>query len=316
MKFPKLKNKLILAPMEDISNLPFRLLCRKYGCSLAYTQQVSSLALLHNNQKTINLIETNKQDSPVGLQVFGRNPEAIIEATSPYLKNFDILDLNFGCPSKKIVAQGYGSALLKEKDTIYNLISGIKDNIKVPLTVKMRSGFKENEALQLVKVIEEAGACAITIHARTALQGYSGKADWNIIKEVKESVSIPVIGNGDITSPFEAERMLDETKCDYVMIARAAMNNPFIFKQTLHYFKTNKILKQTDEEKVNLFFEYLSLDKNPNLATLKLMAHNFSSGINGSSKLREQITHAKSIDNLVYLMKEFKDNLYKQSISD
>ncbi|MEK6903105.1 MAG: tRNA-dihydrouridine synthase family protein [Nanoarchaeota archaeon] len=292
--FPSLTNKFILAPLEAVTNLPFRLLCRKYGASMAYTQQISALALVRGNQKSLRFAETNEEDKPVGLQLFGRNPDLLVEAALMLHKNFDVIDLNLGCPSKKIVAQGYGAALLQEKEKIQDLIQALVANIPKPITVKMRSGFKKVEALELVRVIEGAGASAITMHARTQEQHYRGKADWNIIKQVKETVSIPVIGNGDVDSPQKALAMLEETGCDYVMIGRGAMHNPKIFADILHYQKTGEIREQTPEEKIQLCMEYADLDKNGSFVRLKQMCQYFTKGIVGGAKLRERLNAAKT----------------------
>jgi len=295
--FPELKNKLILAPMEGVTYLPFRLLCRRYGASLAFTPQTSAIALIRNNEKSIKRIETNSEDKPIGLQLFGRNPDILVEAAKKYGKPFDIIDLNFGCPSKKIVAQGYGSALLKEKDKIFEIVNSLVSNINKPITVKMRSGFKKVEALELVKVIEKAGASAITIHARTQEQKYSGKADWNIIKQAKDSVSIPIIGNGDVTSGALAKEMLKIA--DYCMIGRAAMKNPAIFKQILYYFSTGKEL---EINKLEIFNEYIKLENNFKL--IKLRANDLTKGFEGSSKLRLKLQKAKDIKEVKQLIQK------------
>jgi nifR3 family TIM-barrel protein len=303
MNFPQLKNKLILAPMAEVTNLPFRLLCRKYGASMAYTEQISAKALLEGSEKTLEMIQTNEKDSPIGLQLFGRDPKILLEAAKKYHKPFDIVDLNMGCPSKKIVKEGYGSALLKEKDKIKEIISILVKNIPKPITVKMRSGFKKQEALQLAKIMESAGCSAITIHARTQEQGYSGHADWNLIKQLKENLSIPIIGNGDITDPISAEKMLKETGCDYIMIGRAARNNPYIFKQINHYFKTNEIIKQTPKEKINQLNEYEKLGETK-LKLLKMRAIDFTKGIKGSSKIREKISKIKNLKDIKGLLEK------------
>ncbi|HLD02410.1 MAG TPA: tRNA dihydrouridine synthase DusB [Candidatus Nanoarchaeia archaeon] len=307
MEFPKLKNPLVLAPMADVSHLGFRLLCRRYGAALAYTEQLSSLAIIRDNKKTFELAAVGKDEHPVGVQLFGRNPDVLVDAAKKLEKNFDIIDLNFGCPAKKIVQQGYGSALLKEKDKIHDIIHALVSNIKKPITVKMRSGFKTDEALELVKVIEKAGASAIAIHGRTQEQGYSGKANWDTIKNVKAAVSIPVIGNGDIVDPLSAEKLLNYSKCDYIMIGRAAMCNPWIFKQILTYLETGKIIEQTLKEKISLFFEYLEIDPHVHIRDLRRHAIDFTSGLRGSKEVREQVSRLKERSEMMEIMERFKN---------
>ena len=294
MKFPKLKSKVILAPMEGVSNIPFRVLCKKYGAGMTYTQQLSSIALLRNSEKTVKLADCLKEEKPVGLQLFGRDQDKLLEAAKIYGKKFNVIDLNFGCPSKKIVQQGYGSALLKEKDRVFNIINTLTENLDKPVTVKMRSGFKKVDALELVKIMEKAGASAITLHARTREQGYSGYADWELIKKVKEIVKIPIIGNGDVVDEESAEKMLNETNCDYIMVGRAAMKNPFIFKRINYYLKTGKKLDQKD--KFELFEEYYKLCKKYNLVNLnnlKLIAGYFSYSTENGKEIREKLQKAK-----------------------
>ncbi len=272
---------------------------------MAYTEQLSSLAIIRDNPRTLKLAETNEQDKPIGLQLFGRNPDDLVEAANRLKKDFDVIDLNLGCPSKKIVAQGYGSALLKEKDKVKEIVEALVQGVNKPITVKMRSGFKKVEALELVKVIEQAGASALTIHARTQEQQYRGKADWNVIKQVKQAVSIPVIGNGDVDSPQKAFQLLEETKCDYIMIARAAQHNPMIFKNILQYEKTKELIEQTPQEKINLCFEYAELDKDGSFVRLKQICQYFTKGIRGGAKLREQLNAARSKEEILKLLEEF-----------
>jgi tRNA-dihydrouridine synthase B len=306
MNFPQLKGKVILAPLENVSNIAFRILCRKYGASLAYTQQLSAVALLRGNKKSMKLIKTFPKDKPVGIQLFGRNPKTLLEAAKKYGKNFDLIDLNFGCPSRKIVEQGYGSALLKEKGKVKEIISTLVKGLDKPVTVKMRSGFKKVEALELVKVMEEAGVNAITLHARTREQGYSGKADWELIKKVKAELSIPVIGNGDVVDEESAERLLKETGCDYIMIGRGAMKNPFLFKRINHYLKTGEKLKQ--KSKVELFQEYYELCEKcecVSLSNLKQIAGYFSYGLKGGGKIREQLQKVKSVEEIFGILEKF-----------
>ncbi len=301
--FPKLKNPLILAPMEDVTSLAFRLLCRRYGASMAYTEQTSSIALSRGNETSESRINTNKEDRPVGLQLFGRNEKLLVDVAEKYGKNFDVIDLNFGCPSKNIVNQGYGSALLKEKEKIREIITYMVECLDKPVTVKMRSGFKKVEAVELVKVMENSGVSAITLHARTQEQGYSGKADWEIIKRVKETVSVPVIGNGDVRSGKDALRMLDIT--DYVMIGRAARDNPMIFKQILHYFNTLEELEFSREDRVQIFKDYSKLEHEVKL--LKLRAVDWTKGLRDGATLRDRLQKAKTIEGIKELFNEISD---------
>ena len=303
----KLKNPFVLAPMANYSDLAFRLLCRKYGASLAYTEQVSAIALSKENRKTLNLIKTCSEDKPISLQLSGRNKDILLEVIKKYEKDYDYIDLNFGCPSKKIVKCGYGSALLKEKGYVKELLEHLSSNIKKPLTIKMRSGFKRNESLELVKIMEDY-VDAIAIHARTREQGYTGKADWNIIKEVKENVSIPIIGNGDITSPEKAVEMLEYTKCDYVMIGRAALGNPFIFEQCNDYHKNEKYKKYSLEEKKEIFFDYYKLLKKYDLLNLGLFkgqALEFFKGYKGSKEVKSKIVVSRDINEIIEIVKSF-----------
>ncbi|MBI4159089.1 tRNA dihydrouridine synthase DusB [Candidatus Woesearchaeota archaeon] len=308
MDFPKLKSKLVLAPMADVSTLPFRLLCEKYGAALTYTEQLSSLGIIRENPRTLKLVERSNEEKLVGLQLFGRNSKILLKAALKLEKNFDIIDLNFGCPSKKIVTQGYGSALLREKDRVKKIIETLSNGLEKPVTVKMRSGFKKVEALGLVKIMEEAGASAITIHGRTREQGYSGKADWDIIQQVKEKVNIPVIGNGDVVSGEKAKELLEHTKCDYVMIARAAMNNPMIFDEINYYLKTGKKKILVKEDKVKLFLEYFELCEKydfANVSNLRCTALNFCKGFNGSKELRVRLMKAKDKEKIIEEVERF-----------
>ena len=308
MDFPKLKNKLVLAPMADVSTLPFRLLCQKYGAALTYTEQLSAMAIERENPRTLKLAETSKEEKLVGLQLFGRNPRILLKAAKKLKKNFDIIDLNFGCPSKKIVAQGYGSALLREKDRVKRIIETLSKNLEKPVTVKMRSGFKKVEALELVKIMEEAGVSAITLHGRTKEQGYSGKANWDIIKQIKENVSVPVIGNGDVINGEKAKELLEYSKCDYVMIARAAMNNPMIFDEINYYLKTGKEKTTKKEDKIKLFSEYVELCEKHDfvsVSNLKLTALNFCKGFNGSKYLRVSLMKAKDKEKIIEEVERF-----------
>lgn len=296
--FPQLKGKLILAPMHEITNIAFRLMCKKYGASLVSTELLSANAVARKNNAVMKLALTDKSEKPAVAQLFSQNTENIVKAAKILEKSFDIIDINFGCPSKKIMRQGSGGYLLKRKNKIAEIVMETSLAIKKPLMVKIRSGIDKNNinAVEVAKICEKNGASAITIHARTVEQGYSGKACWGIIKEVKQAVKIPVIGNGDVWNGEDAEEMLGGTNCDYIMIGRASIGNPFIFKQIDHYLTTGKQIFQKKEEKIADFFEYTELCRKFNIFSVKdakLKAQEFTKGMDGSSKLRKKLNSVK-----------------------
>lgn len=311
--FPKLSGKLILAPMHNITNIAFRLMCKKYGVSLVSTELLSANAIARKNNAVLELAKTCKDEKPVVAQIFSQNTENIVKAAKILEnKGFDIIDINFGCPSKKIMAQGSGGALLKRKNKIAEIVSEVSMAVDIPISVKIRSGYDDSSinVVEIAKVCEDAGASAIIIHPRTVKQGYSGKADWNLIKEIKENIKIPVIGNGDVFSEKDAEKMLKETNCDYVMIGRGAIGNPFIFKQINHYLKTGELIVQTKSEKIADYFEYINLAKEFDIFSVKdakLKAQEFTRGFSGSSKLRRELNKIKSWEDINGLMKEMMD---------
>jgi len=320
-KFPTLKSKLILAPMHNITNIAFRIMCKKYGAELVSTELLSANALARDDNLNLKLAVTNKSEGLVCAQIFGQNTENLVKAAKVLEKDtenkkfsvpsnfdkfagFDIIDINFGCPSKKILNQGAGAALLKRKNKIKEIVEEVSKSIKKPITVKIRS----NNAIEIAKICEKAGASAITIHARTVAQGYSGKADWGVIREVKQNVKIPVIGNGDVVDGKSAEKMLKETNCDYIMIGRAAIGNPFIFKQINEYLKTGKEIKQTKKQKISDFFEYIKLAKKYNIFSIsdtKLKAQEFTKGLEGSRELRRKLNSVKSWEEIEKLIRKF-----------
>lgn len=249
----KINNKLILAPMAGVTDLPFRMLCKEQGCGLVCMEMISAKAIQYNNKNTKKLLEMDQSEGPISLQLFGSEPE-IISSIAHQLEplSFDILDLNMGCPMPKIVNNGEGSALMKDPKLVERIISETVRSIEKPVTVKIRKGFDDNSinAVEIARIAEASGAAAVSVHGRTRMEYYSGKADWDIIRQVKEAVSIPVIGNGDVTNPYDAKDMLEETGCDAIMIGRAARGNPWIFRQINEYLTNGVILDKPDIEEV------------------------------------------------------------------
>lgn len=248
-----LKNNLILAPMAGVTDLPFRLLCKEQGAGLLCMEMVSAKAIYFNNKNTEELLTIDDREPPVSLQLFGSDPDIISEmAKKIENRPFSILDINMGCPVPKVVNNGEGSALLKTPDLIEEIVRKVSSAIKKPVTVKVRIGF-ENEPIDIVEIakrIEDAGAAALAVHGRTRQQYYSGTADWDTIRRVKEAITIPVVGNGDVDSPLKAEALIKQTGCDAVMIGRAVRGNPWLFRELNHYFQTGELLGRPSAEEI------------------------------------------------------------------
>ena len=249
----ELENRYILGPMAGVTDLPFRLLCREQGAGLLCMEMVSAKAIYYNNRNTESLLEIHPDEKPVSLQLFGSDPKIMSEMAKRIEERpFAILDINMGCPVPKVVKNGEGSALMKKPKLVYEIVSAIVHAIEKPVTVKIRKGFDDDHvnAVEIARIVEEAGAAAVAVHGRTREQYYSGQADWEIIRQVKEAVSIPVIGNGDVTTPEKAAAMFRETGCDGVMIARGAQGNPWIFSEMTTYEETGVTPPRPDKETI------------------------------------------------------------------
>ena len=249
----ELENNVILGPMAGVTDLPFRLLCREQGAGLVCMEMVSAKAVFYGNRNTKELLQVNPGERPVSLQLFGSDPEVLSDIAARLEEGpYDLFDLNMGCPVPKVVKNGEGSALMKDPKLVERILSSMVRALKKPVTVKIRKGFNDESvnAVEIARIAEGCGAAAVAVHGRTREQYYSGKADWEIIRQVKEAVSIPVIGNGDVDSPEAAKRMLAETGCDWVMVARGAKGNPWIFKRITEYLETGRIPPKPSREEV------------------------------------------------------------------
>lgn len=249
----ELENNVILGPMAGVTDLPFRLLCREQGAGLVCMEMVSAKAVFYGNRNTKELLQVNPGERPVSLQLFGSDPEILSDIAARLEEGpYDLFDLNMGCPVPKVVKNGEGSALMKDPKLVERILSSMVRALKKPVTVKIRKGFNDESvnAVEIARIAEGCGAAAVAVHGRTREQYYSGKADWEIIRQVKEAVSIPVIGNGDVDSPEAAKRMLAETGCDGVMVARGAKGNPWIFKRITEYLETGRIPSKPSREEV------------------------------------------------------------------
>ncbi len=301
----KVCGRLALGPMAGITDLPFRLLCKEQGASLLYTEMISAKGVMYGNKNTAELLATRKQERPIGLQLFGESPEILAsQARALSSLSFDFFDINMGCPVPKVVGNGEGSALMKRPERIAEIVSAMVAAQPKPVTIKIRKGFRETNAVEVARLAERAGASAIAVHGRTREQYYSGKADWDIIRQVKEAVSIPVIGSGDVTSPEECRQMLLQTGCDCVMIARAARGNPFLFARCRRYLETGELLPQpTAQEVASMCLRHAQMaieQKGEEMAMREMRKHVawYFSGYPGSAKLRQQANYLTTYEEL------------------
>ena len=306
-----LENSYVLGPMAGVTDLPFRLLCKEQGAGLLCMEMVSAKGIFYNNKNTESLLQIHPEEVPVSLQFFGSDPKIVSEmAKRVEERPFSILDINMGCPVPKVVRNGEGSALMKNPKLVYELVSATVKAIKKPVTVKIRKGFDDEHinAVEIAKIIEEAGAAAEAVHGRTREQYYSGKADWEIIRQVKEAVSIPVIGNGDVTSGEKAIAMREQTGCDGVMIARGAQGNPWIFSELLEYERTGRLPDRPDVEEIKqtmLRHARLQIEYKGDFTGIREMRKHvawYTKGLHGAARLRDQINQVESYAELENLL--------------
>lgn len=308
-----LKNQVVLAPMAGVTDLPFRILCKEQGAGLVCTEMVSAKAIAYHNRNTIPLLEVLEEERPVSLQLFGSDPDIISEMAA-YIEErpFDILDLNMGCPVPKVAGNGEGSALMKRPDLVDAIIRKTVARISKPVTVKIRSGFTADtvNAVEIAKIAENAGASAVAVHGRTREQYYTGKADWEVIRQVKEAVNIPVIGNGDVDSPESAKRMLDETGCDGVMVGRAVRGNPWLFREITAYLEGRPVPKRPSKEEVfemMLRHTKMQLEFKGEYTGMREMRKHiawYTAGFPNSAKLRDAVNAVETYEELEALLRK------------
>jgi len=314
-----IKNKVVLAPMAGISNSAFRTIVKEMGCGLVVAEMVSDKAIYYGSTKTIDMLYMTDFERPISQQIFGSDKESFVEAAKYIETNMkpDIIDINMGCPVPKVAQRAQaGSALLKNPEKVYEIVKAVVESVSIPVTVKIRSGWDHNSinAVQIAQICEKAGASAIAVHGRTRSQGYSGKADWSIIKKVKEAVNIPVIGNGDIKVPEDAKRMLDETNCDAVMIGRGVLGNPWLIEDTIKYLENGTLPKErSKEEKIEMIkkhLNYLLKIKPEKVAIQEMRTHtaHYLKGLPQTSETKNKIFKANTKEEFIKILDDYLNN--------
>lgn len=318
----KIKNNVVMAPMAGISNSAYRTIIKNMGCGLIVAEMVSDKAVCYKNKKTLDMLYMTDYERPISQQIFGNSKDSFVEAAK-YIEGTmhpDIIDINMGCPVPKVAQKTQaGSALLKNPEKVYEIVKSVVDNVNVPVTVKIRSGWDSEHvnAVEIAKIVERAGASAITVHGRTRNQGYSGKVDLDIIKSVKENVRIPVIGNGDIKSCYDAKYMLDYTKCDAIMIGRGIIGNPWLIRDCVNYLKDSTLpysVSLKDRiDMINYHLDLLLKTKSEKAAVLEIRMHisNYLKGASSLKDLKQKIFKTNNLDEIKHLLSSYLDNCNK-----
>ncbi|MFC4182021.1 tRNA dihydrouridine synthase DusB [Saccharococcus thermophilus] len=322
----EIKNRVVLAPMAGVCNSAFRLTVKEFGAGLVCAEMVSDKGIVYNNEKTLEMLYIDEREKPLSLQIFGGEKETLVKAAKFVDKNTnaDIIDINMGCPVPKITKCDAGAKWLLDPNKIYDVVAAIVDAVEKPVTVKMRIGWDENHiyAVENAQAVERAGGKAVAVHGRTRVQMYEGKADWNIIKQVKEAVNIPVIGNGDVKTPQDAKRMLEETGVDGVMIGRAALGNPWVIYRTVRYLETGELIPEpTAREKVDvclLHLDRLIALKGEHIAVKEMRKHAawYLKGVRGAAKIRNAINECETREQLETLLLHFVEEVENRSETD